>query len=75
MRKILLLVIATAVLIEIGESHVRLNNPPARQTAWREFGTIFPINYNDFEMFCGGFIAQWNQNGTFYCSKFLPDLV
>jgi hypothetical protein len=66
MRKILLLVIATALLIEIGESHVRLNNPPARQTAWREFGTIFPINYNDFEMFCGGFVVQWNQNGIFF---------
>ena len=41
-------------------SHGRLISPPGRSTAWR-FGFDTPINYNDNELFCGGFARQWNQ--------------
>ena len=68
MRKLILLVIATEFLLKIGhvESHVRLNNPPARSTAWREDPINFPSNYNDYEMNCGGKSVQWDQNGILF---------
>ncbi|ODM90326.1 hypothetical protein Ocin01_16356, partial [Orchesella cincta] len=34
--------------------HGRMMNPPARNTMWR-FGFPSPVNYNDNELFCGGF--------------------
>ena len=34
--------------------HGRLWDPPSRSTAWRQ-GFNTPINYNDNELFCGGF--------------------
>jgi len=42
--------------------HGRLLVPPARSSAWREDPVRFPINYEDNEMFCGGFNAQWRLN-------------
>lgn len=29
---------------------------------WR-FGFVNPVNYNDNELYCGGFSVQWDQNG------------
>ena len=43
--------------------HARLLDPPARSSAWR-FDARFPIEYNDNQMFCGGFQTQWFKNGT-----------
>jgi hypothetical protein len=34
--------------------HGRLIDPPSRSSAWR-FGFNTTINYNDNELFCGGF--------------------
>lgn len=42
--------------------HGRLIDPPARSTAWR-YGFPTPVNWNDNELFCGGFTTQWQQNG------------
>ena len=44
------------------EGHGRLMDPPARNSMWR-FGFINPINYNDNEVFCGGFAEQFGKNG------------
>ncbi|ETN67840.1 hypothetical protein AND_000331 [Anopheles darlingi] len=42
--------------------HGRLMDPPARNAMWR-FGYPNPVNYNDNELFCGGYAVQWEQNG------------
>lgn len=34
--------------------HGRLMNPPARNSMWR-LGFPNPVNYNDHELFCGGY--------------------
>ncbi|KAK6637502.1 hypothetical protein RUM44_007922 [Polyplax serrata] len=41
--------------------HGRLMDPPARNSMWR-FGFPNPVNYNDNELFCGGYAVQWEQN-------------
>ena len=38
--------------------HGRLMDPPSRNAMWR-FGFTNPINYNDNEVFCGGFGSEW----------------
>jgi len=43
-------------------SHGRLIEPPSRASAWR-YGFETPPNYNDHELYCGGFSVQWNRNG------------
>lgn len=34
-------------------------NPPARNAMWR-FGFPNPVNYNDNELFCGGYAGQFD---------------
>ncbi|XP_011188170.2 uncharacterized protein LOC105215758 [Zeugodacus cucurbitae] len=41
--------------------HGRLIEPPSRASAWR-YGFQTPPNYNDHELYCGGFTRQWKQN-------------
>ncbi|XP_055624381.1 uncharacterized protein LOC129767465 [Toxorhynchites rutilus septentrionalis] len=41
--------------------HGRLMDPPSRNAMWR-FGFPNPVNYNDNELFCGGYAVQWEQN-------------
>merc|ERR1712098_378762 len=41
--------------------HGMLTDPPARNAMWR-YGYTNPVNYNDNELYCGGFSIQWNQN-------------
>lgn len=41
--------------------HGRLMDPPARNSMWR-FGYPNAVNYNDNELFCGGYGIQWEQN-------------
>ena len=36
--------------------HGRLMVPPARNAMWR-FGFRNPVNYNDNELYCGGFVG------------------
>lgn len=40
------------------EGHGRLMDPPARNSMWR-FGFPNPVNYNDNELFCGGYAGQF----------------
>lgn len=42
--------------------HGRLMDPPARNAMWR-FGFPNPVNYNDNELYCGGFVVQYQKNG------------
>ncbi|XP_050719782.1 uncharacterized protein LOC127000290 isoform X2 [Eriocheir sinensis] len=42
--------------------HGRLIEPPGRSTAWR-YGFNTPHNYNDHEIYCGGYATQWQKNG------------
>jgi len=41
--------------------HGMLTDPPARNAMWR-FGFNNPVNYNDNELYCGGFSVQWQNN-------------
>lgn len=41
--------------------HGRLMDPPSRNAMWR-FGFQNPVNYNDNELFCGGYAVQWVEN-------------
>ncbi|XP_075218054.1 uncharacterized protein LOC142322855 [Lycorma delicatula] len=43
-------------------SHGRLIEPPSRASMWR-YGFNTPPNYNDHELFCGGYSRQWVKNG------------
>ncbi|KAK7068510.1 hypothetical protein SK128_018800 [Halocaridina rubra] len=43
------------------QGHGRLIEPPSRSTAWR-YGFNTPHNYNDHEIYCGGYSRQWNTN-------------
>ncbi|KAL1454433.1 hypothetical protein WDU94_010691 [Cyamophila willieti] len=43
-------------------SHGRLIEPPSRASMWR-YGFNTPPNYNDHELYCGGFTNQWQKNG------------
>lgn len=38
--------------------HGRLMDPPARNAMWR-FGYPNPVNYNDNELFCGGYAGEY----------------
>ncbi|CAK1541798.1 unnamed protein product [Leptosia nina] len=48
------------VTVEVN-GHGRLIEPPSRASAWR-YGFDTPHNYNDHELYCGGFTRQWNRN-------------
>lgn len=37
-------------------------DPPARNALWR-FGYRNPVNYNDNELYCGGFVVHYQKNG------------
>jgi len=41
--------------------HGRLIEPPSRSTMWR-YGFNTPPNYNDHELYCGGYSRQWRTN-------------
>ncbi|CAL1530979.1 unnamed protein product [Lymnaea stagnalis] len=60
MKRITHVTLAAAILgclIGRGLGHGRLWDPPSRSSMWRqEYGT--PINYQDNELFCGGFNHQ-----------------
>ncbi|WAR03536.1 hypothetical protein MAR_010094 [Mya arenaria] len=49
-------------MVTVVSGHGRLLEPPSRSSLWR-FGYKTPINYDDNQLFCGGFDVQWHQNG------------
>lgn len=61
-----LLVVALAVGLVVhvpgSAGHGRLMDPPSRSSLWRA-GFNNPPNYDDNQLFCGGFSVQWNQFG------------
>uniref|UniRef100_A0A8W7PYY1 Chitin-binding type-4 domain-containing protein n=1 Tax=Anopheles coluzzii TaxID=1518534 RepID=A0A8W7PYY1_ANOCL len=58
---LLLLLLLVTVGPRPADAHGRLMEPPARNAMWR-FGFPNPVNYNDNELFCGGYAVQWEQN-------------
>ena len=50
------------MLIARTHGHGRLIEPPSRSSMWR-FGFKTPVNYDDNQLFCGGYDVQWNKNG------------
>lgn len=60
-RKWLTSIVCLCMQVNISTGHGRLMDPPARNSMWR-FGFTNPINYNDNEVFCGGFATQFGQN-------------
>ncbi|KAL9882632.1 uncharacterized protein ACN427_010358 isoform 3-T4 [Glossina fuscipes fuscipes] len=64
LRSFIILIILGSCLLEcltLVKGHGRLMDPPARNAMWR-FGYPNPVNYNDNELFCGGYAVQWEQN-------------
>ena len=43
--------------LDVVHGHGRMMDPPSRNAMWR-FGYPNPVNYNDNEVFCGGFGVQ-----------------
>ncbi|KAF5280730.1 hypothetical protein FQA39_LY18013 [Lamprigera yunnana] len=60
--RMLLLVVLISAEVALVSGHGRLIEPPSRASAWR-YGFNTPRNYNDHELFCGGFTHQWSKNG------------
>lgn len=61
MDSIICLYLIISSMISLSDAHGRLIEPPSRATAWR-YGFNTPPNYNDHELYCGGFTRQWKQN-------------
>ncbi|KAK7084655.1 hypothetical protein SK128_024301 [Halocaridina rubra] len=59
-RFLMFLCISSLVVCVCG--HGRLMDPPARNSMWR-FGYPNPVNYNDNELYCGGFVVHYQKNG------------
>ncbi|XP_057653302.1 uncharacterized protein LOC130892086 [Diorhabda carinulata] len=55
------LLVLSLYLVKMVAGHGRMMEPPARNSMWR-FGFPNPVNYNDNELFCGGYAVQWEQN-------------
>ncbi|XP_069134843.1 uncharacterized protein [Argopecten irradians] len=62
MLREILLYITFALFIAEVKGHGRLLEPPSRASMWRR-GFNSPKNYNDNQLFCGGFYHQWTLNG------------
>lgn len=48
--------------IDVCNGHGRLIEPPSRSSAFR-YGFQTPPNYNDHELYCGGFQRQQKNGG------------
>jgi len=61
-KMIILTTLQLIVTLTLVNAHGRLMMPPARNAMWR-FGYPNPVNYDDNELYCGGYAVQWEQNG------------
>lgn len=59
---LMLLLMSAASLPRPCHGHGRLIEPPSRASAWR-YGFQTPPNYNDHELYCGGFQRQQRNGG------------
>eukprot|EP00918_Siedleckia_nematoides_P023786 GHVU01051336.1.p1 GENE.GHVU01051336.1~~GHVU01051336.1.p1 ORF type:complete len:285 (-),score=6.29 GHVU01051336.1:129-983(-) len=50
------------VVVAVVAGHGRLREPPSRSSMWRD-GYNTPKNYNDNQLYCGGFQNQQNHGG------------
>ncbi|GBL98543.1 hypothetical protein AVEN_111652-1 [Araneus ventricosus] len=57
-----IIVIVVLHCTSLVSGHGRLVEPPSRSSMWR-FGFKTKPNYNDNELFCGGYTVQWQRNG------------
>lgn len=61
-----LFIITVSILLgtvtHVCHAHGRLIEPPSRSSAWR-YGFQTPPNYNDHELYCGGFQRQQRNGG------------
>lgn len=48
--------------VDVSNGHGRLIEPPSRSSAFR-YGFQTPPNYNDHELYCGGFARQQRNGG------------
>ncbi|GIY73092.1 chitin-binding type-4 domain-containing protein [Caerostris darwini] len=58
-------IVVVGVLLQLTSmvsGHGRLIEPPSRSSMWR-FGFKTKPNYNDNELFCGGYTVHWQRNG------------
>ncbi|KAL8579495.1 hypothetical protein ACOMHN_025448 [Nucella lapillus] len=51
-----------AVMAGMVRGHGMMIDPPQRSSMWR-YGYSTPRNYDDNQLYCGGFSRQWNING------------
>merc|ERR1711872_656376 len=58
---LLTLLLVSPLLLTLTSGHGMITDPPARNAMWR-YGYTNPVNYDDNELYCGGFSVQWNQN-------------
>uniref|UniRef100_A0A1B0AA71 Chitin-binding type-4 domain-containing protein n=1 Tax=Glossina pallidipes TaxID=7398 RepID=A0A1B0AA71_GLOPL len=59
--RMVLLILAVLGYVPWCWGHGRLIEPPSRSSAWR-YGFNTPPDYNDHELYCGGFTRQWKRN-------------
>lgn len=45
------------IVLTLVDAHGRMMNPPSRNAMWR-FGYPNPVNYDDNELFCGGYAGN-----------------
>lgn len=61
MLRVLLISVIAFLMPWKSHGHGRLLEPPGRSSLWR-FGFDAPPNYNDNELYCGGYTNQWVTN-------------
>ncbi|XP_062562175.1 uncharacterized protein LOC134225820 [Armigeres subalbatus] len=61
MRNAITALVILLAWVTLCNGHGRLIEPPSRASAWR-YGFSTPPNYNDHELYCGGFNRQWQKN-------------
>lgn len=64
--RILLLAVLLVILACAVHGHGRLRVPPSRSSMWRD-GYDTPPNYNDHQLFCGGFQVSFTLNIKYTC--------
>jgi hypothetical protein len=57
MASLIFVVSVLLCAVSMVAGHGRLIKPPSRSSAWR-YGFNTPANYNDHELFCGGFAVS-----------------
>ncbi|XP_076458575.1 uncharacterized protein LOC143292274 [Babylonia areolata] len=59
---VVVVVVVSACCVPGVRGHGRLMDPPSRSSLWR-LGFHNPPNYDDNQLFCGGFNLQWERYG------------